>query len=326
MAEPQTDEQVQEGNTQQPLVEPVLVPPRGLVAVTLALLATTAVAAVLVAPPAQETVVPSLALQLWAADARELAEMRQRDSRLMATHPALPQEAMLRRDWARWLALEAELGSLEVQGSAEARLLLGDLQERCRQLAAEKGSDALGALAARWGSDVQLAFGIVVAASQKRTARVAAMLGDPAAKSLQELAPGLGQTLADMGIDQLYGGPWEPAAAQVVRAMAAARVLQLGVRLPQPPQLPLDSEALLLRYRVEAHQGLAVERKLQLLATLEQLEPTYPAAFVRGVLLARANDCRHALPAFRLAEARSQHPKIARANAAWCRHQLADPQ
>lgn len=300
------------------LIEPVLVPPRGLVTTTLLLLATTAGLAVTFAPPYGDALQPSLALDFWAADARELAEMRQRDQQLTARIATLPSEATLRHDWARWLALEAELGSEEVQGSSEARLLLGDLQERARTLVLQHGPDAWRAVAVRWSRDVQQSFGALAAQAQQRGVAVRDVLGTGAAAPLDKLAPGLGRTLADTGIDAQLQGAHALAAAEVVAGLAAMRMLDLAVRAPHPPRLPLDVQALLLRYRVEAHQGLAIERKLVLLDQLHTIEPTYPAEYVGGVLLARADDCVHAVPALARAVAAGQLPQLARVNRQWC--------
>jgi hypothetical protein len=80
---------------------------------------------------------------------------------------------------------------------------------------------------------------------------------------------------------------------------------------------------LLLRFRVEAHEGLRFERKLQLLAELEQVDPATPAAWLRGVLLARAGAWPEAQAAFLQAAVRGEHPAQARVNARWCAEMAA---
>ncbi|MBI5610586.1 MAG: hypothetical protein HY902_17050 [Deltaproteobacteria bacterium] len=300
--------------------EPVLLPPPGLVWVTLAALVAVAAAAILWAPPVREVVEPSLQLREWMSDPDELAEMSRRDDALLAADvkrgagARAAQERKIREDLAAWLTYERDLGALDVESSLPARLLLSGLQERVRTLVLTAGPDALRAMAVRYGRDVraaiELAFDPLHAGKQDG--------------QVDQLAPGLRATLQAIGMPRFESaGRLHPAAARVVEAMAAQRMLELGARLPERPHLPSDVQDLVLRFRIEANDALPLERRLQLLAQLAERDPTYPSVYVRGVLLARSGDCGNAIAAWEQAARMRQQAPQARANAAWCRAQLS---
>lgn len=309
------------------LIEPALIPPRGLVATTLALLVVTCALAIAVAPGVKRELQPQLQLTFWHSDDRELDEIVRRDDRLLAadakrqTDLARTQEAGLRKNVTQWLALEAQMGTLQVQHDGQARQILGQIEETVRTIGELHGVQAVQAMAVRWGRDVAHIFGQVVAGARQRQMQVGDEMVDPPAVALQALAPGLIKLLADSGLaahGQGQGQGLTVAAQLVVQALAQSRFLQFAVRVPQAPHLATDLQALLLRFRIEAHAGLRVERKLELIQTMVAADPTYPASFVAGVLWAREGRCDRAAPAFAQAIQRGENLRLAQANLAWC--------
>ena len=77
------------------LAEPVLLPPRGLWAVALALFVLTAIAGVLWAPPLRPRLQPNLTLDTW--HDVDLAAMRQTDDALLRLTAASPEQRELER-------------------------------------------------------------------------------------------------------------------------------------------------------------------------------------------------------------------------------------
>jgi hypothetical protein len=111
----------------------------------------------------------------------------------------------------------------------------------------------------------------------------------------------------------------------MIEATAEQRLLLLGQRLPPPvPELSTELRHLLLRFRVEAYEGLALSRKLELIEVLREQTPSYPATYVTAVLLAREGRMRAAGGQFLLAAERGQFPGLARSNARWCRKRQRD--
>ncbi len=309
------------------LIQPVLVQPRGLVATTLGLLLATAAVAIAAAPSVQPAVQADFALQFWRPDDRQLAEIARRQDQLAAIAAALPTAptpaAAVVADVVRWLAAEAEMGAQQVQTDAGARALRGRAEEGLRSLALAHGNDAVRGLAVQWGRQVAAAFAAAARLAQARGVTVRELVDTAQGAALRQVAPGLAPLLAHTGLERLHAGAaLDRPADLVVQALAQARLLQFAVRVPDPPQLDPDLHALLLRFRVEAHEGLRLERKLALLAELTALDPTYPDALVRGVLLAREGRCDEALAGFARAMAQGQHRGRAANNLAWCRRQL----
>ncbi len=140
--------------------------------------------------------------------------------------------------------------------------------------------------------------------------------------------PGLLRTLSRIGLERHVGAHGlDPAAQLVIEALIEQRIYELTRRLPGP-RPELDSELLrtLTAFRVEAHQGLPLARKLALLDELSELDATYPTTFVSATLLARAGRLRAAQTRFLLAAKAGQSPGQARANARWCRDRLRQQQ
>jgi len=312
--------------------EPVLVPPRGLVAVTLAVLLLTAGLAVVVAPPVQPPLLASLVLDAWQPAADERDAMVQRDDALLrAWHLHRTQlggqqfDAIFARFLA-FLAVEQRIGADGIAQDEAARKSLGELEEAVRTLVLTAGSDALRALAVSFGRQVRDAVQIAVKAAGKRQQRLESFLGTqpqpPEAANLSHIAGGIGSALVAAGVG--HGSALTDVEGLLVQALAQQRVFDLAVRLPQPaPELPSDLQRMLLRFRVEAMDHADLTRKLQLLRELERVDPTYPAAYARGVLAARAQRCDLALPAFAEAMRAGQSPRQASINARWCRERMA---
>lgn len=309
--------------------EPVLLPPRGLWAVALGLFALTAAAAVLWAPPLRPTLLPDFALDHW-RDV-DLAAMRQHDDALMAapvTDPGrLELEARIAAQFTDYLQREALLGD-QVGEEAAARATLGQLEEAVRMLVQRWGADALRRLAVAWGRRVRTAAETALvtsrAAHQPLASRLQAVPLPADVSDLTALAGALGAVLARMGMDQqVEAGAVVPAAGQVVEALAQARFLQLGVRVPGgAPQLASDAWFLVLHFRVEAHPGMALERRLALLDELAAAEPAYPADYIRGVWLAREQRYAQAEAAFTRAAATGEYAAKAAKNRRWCRERI----
>ena len=309
------------------LEEPVLVVPRGLVWVTLAALAITVGLSILYAPAALPSEQPSLELNLWPGQPWELQEMRTRASALTQKYPPHPaQEQRLRGDLLQWLTRDAEQGSLAAEHDLAARLLLSSAEEQVRTLVLTRGEDAFQAMATRYGVEVRAQLEAALAALPESGRDLHQLAGNPRGAAVERLAPGLLTTLRGTGIHRLMAGQTLSLAGQlVVEALATHRMLELGTRLSSRPSLPTDVQALLLRWRVEAHEGLSDERRLQLLAQLSEMDPGYPAEFTAGVLAARANDCATAVQAWRRAAAKHQEPSRTRANLRWCIKRLQSP-
>lgn len=307
------------------LEQPVLVPPSGLVWVTLAALSLSAAGAILFAPPVVAVDPPSLQLQTWQSDEAELSDMRQRIQALLRRYPqAEAQEQALRGEFAVWLAQEATQGQLGVEHDFAARLHLARAEEQARQLVLSKGPDALQAAAARFGLQVREALEELLRSMPAGHAGLASVDKDIPPNRLDQIAPGMRAALTGTGIERhMRGGALEPAARLVVEALASQRILSLGSRVTPRPALPSDVQGLLLRWRVEAHEGLTAERRAQLLAQLEAADPGYPIDFTAGVWAAREGDCQAAVAAWQRSLARRQMPARARANIRWCQAKLS---
>lgn len=306
------------------LEEPVLLVPRGLVWVTLAALTLTAALSIVYAPAALPSEKPSLDLNLWPGQPWELAEMRARTAALVKRYPAqATDEAGLRHDLVQWLARDAEQGSLAAEHDFAARQVLASAEERVRKLVLASGEDTFQAAAARYGMEVRERLEIALAQLPEADRDLHHLAGDSRGAAVESLAPGLLGALRATGIHRLMVGKSLTSAGQlVVEALATQRMLDLGARLSPRPVLPTDVQALLLRWRVEAHEGLLPERRVQLLAQLAEMDPSYPADFTAGVLAARADDCASAVQAWRRAAARRQEVARTRANLRWCSQRL----
>lgn len=320
------------------LIEPVLLPPRGLVAVTIAALLATAAVAVLLAPPVRAAGHASLALDTWRGTDDERAAMRAHDDALLRPQVAAPvqaAQAKVLRLLTAWLQAERVHGA-DVDETAQARALLGEAEEQARTLALLAGKDALRMVAVQFGRQVRAAVEAAVQSARARDLSLQEFLvlapAPPESVKLADLAGALGTALAAAGIDAWGrpsaeagpGGALDPAAALVIEALAAQRVLALGVRLPDgAPELPQDAALLLLRFKVEAHEGLALARKLALLEDLETADPAYPSAYTTAALLGRAQRFRECGAWFQRAATLGQRPQQARVNAQWCGERAA---
>jgi hypothetical protein len=307
------------------LIEPVLVPPKGLVATVVGLLLATAFAAVWFAPPLQGTLQPSLRLDFWRQSV-DLEQLRARDDGLLRMKRDLAAEQDLLSRFRAYLHDEARLGTDALADQPAAREALGEIEERVRALVASRGQDALRAMAVAYGREVRAALEAALLAARQKHQALGTFMRDGSggpAQALRDVAGGLGPALAGTGLDgELQGQRLLPAAGQVVEALAQTRILQLGQRIPTgPPPLPSDAQLLLLRFRIEAHEGLSNERKLRLVDELAIADPGAPVEYLRAVLLARAGQWRQARGLFLQAAARGQAPNLARVNASWCAKQ-----
>ncbi|MBM4346490.1 MAG: hypothetical protein FJ100_24200, partial [Deltaproteobacteria bacterium] len=207
------------------LEQPVLVPPRGLVAATLAALVATAALAIALAPPVEPKVHADLRLDGWRLDDRQLSEIVRRQDQWAAAAARLPlPSTAVMDDIVQWLAAEANLGAEGVKGDPTARATLGRAEEGLRTLALHKGPDAVRGLAVVWGRQVAAAFTQTARAAAERGLSVREILDTAEGAALHRAAPGLGRLLAQTGLERLRSGPnLDPAADLVVQALAQAR-------------------------------------------------------------------------------------------------------
>ena len=291
------------------LVEAVLVPPSGLVPALLVVLFAVAAWAIFMPAPFQPLVRPDLALVSWQEGAGSLAA--DRDATLLAAAP-LPGEDAIAADLALWLAREATQGTVAIAGDVVAKAQLAGLEERVRRLGLTHGRDKVVVAAMRWAVRARQAFEADLRAP-----------GSPS--RLDRVAPGLGRSLTRAGLAawRQEDGALAPAAALVVEALAMQRYLALARRMPgQRPELGSALTILLMRFRVEAHSGLDLRRRLLLAEQLADLDPAWPSTWATAVLMARSGRYRAALAWFQRAAAQGENPDAARRNARWCRQQL----
>ncbi len=290
--------------------EPVLLPPKGLVAVLLLALTFVAVAGVRWPVTLRGDGAPDLTLQSW----RDGVEQRVawRDATLRQ-HPPLPEEATIVAGFEAWLGKEAALGDA-VAEDADARRLRGQVEEQVRLLGLRAGPTAVLAAALRFG------------VATRRALEAHGLEG----ASREAPAVGLAATIRRAGLDRegansQGGGAWQPAVALLVEALAAERYLALALRLTPPrPELPTPSRRAFLAARVERYgAGLGLERRLALLDELVELDPTYERSFATGVILAQEGRWRAARAAFVAAAIAGERPDAARANARWAAQQIA---
>jgi hypothetical protein len=312
------------------LAEPVLVPPRGLWAVALALFALTAVAGILWAPPVKPHSRPDLTLETWREV--DLATMRHADDALLRDKPATPEQVKLEQQiqtqFKLYLQREAALLG-QTADDAAARMALGEVEESVRTLVQRYGPAPLKRLSVQFGRDVHSAAeAAILAARAKHQPFALSLQAQPLpadVSALTALAGALGTSLAHTGIErQVRDGKLDPAAGQVIETIAQARFLQLGARIPGgPPQLASSAWFLVQHFRVEAHIGLDLRRRLALLDDLATTDPAYPGDYARGVLLAREEQYDEAATWFDRAAKHGAMAHQARDNARWCRERAA---
>lgn len=314
------------------LVEPVLVPPRGLVVfILLALLATAAAGVIL---PGELAAVgkPSLRLTHWQPSPQEVEGIVARRDALLGAHEG--DAARRAAEQAMLDALRAYMATEKLHGvqativDAEARAALGRLEEQIRQHSLTYRADALRAMAVRYARDVRVALERALSqlhgAGSTFAAAAQAPSPAPAMAALEQVAPGSSAIFRHIAVDTHFeGGHLSAPAALLIEALAEQRVLQLGQRLTPIPTLDSDLRRLVDRFRVEAHGGLPLKRRLQLLDELAERDASYPATYVAGVLMARAGQYRAARAMFREAARLGEHAGLARSNARWCRSQMA---
>jgi hypothetical protein len=85
-----------------------------------------------------------------------------------------------------------------------------------------------------------------------------------------------------------------------------------------PPQLSSSAWLLVQHFRLEAHAGLDLQRRLALLDEFATTDPAYPTDYARGVLLAREEEYAKAAPWFLRASKHGPFARQARDNARWC--------
>jgi len=226
------------------------------------------------------------------------------------------------------MAAEVRLGLEGARSDAAARRARGQLEEQVRNHVLAYGNDAMRAMATRYAGDVRLALERALVAAVRRGGSLGAPSEDADARArldeLERVAPGGARAFASVGVERFLAGDRLLAAAGlVVEAVAEQRVLGLAQRVPPPrPTLDSDVQRLVDRFRVEAHAGLDLKRRLALLEKLAASDPTYPERYVTAVLLARDGRHRAAVGAFHAAALAGQSPRLARANARWSRRQL----
>jgi len=314
-------------------VQPVLVPPRGLVATILVIMGALAVWTVLNPTPLKPVRKPSLRLDSWRPSPAALQRLQVRRQALLnkgaATSPAAKKlAAAIAIRLPAYFTLEKQLGVEGAKASPRARRRLAEIEELVRGYALAYGNEALEALALLLARHVgsKVEAGLVFAVSNGTTLAALAQAATPVAAvaEIESAAPGSARAIGRAGLDSCVRGQRvDPACTLVIQSLIQLRILGFARRVPPPrPAIATESLRLLLAYRIEAHTGLSSSRKLQLLDTLAADDATYPATYVRAVLLARAGKYRAAAVHFDKAAKKGQNPRAARANARWCREHL----
>lgn len=305
------------------LIEPALEPPKGLVPVTLVVLALVAMVAVWFAPSARPAANDAAALaalatdNLWTVDAALLQAITNDDAALLArttaNGPRMQEaQARLHAAVAAVLAEEVTVGAAGLADLPAARERVGQVEEEVRQLALTHGRDAVQAAALRWAQQVVAAL-LPVARSAARTGDWSGALSSPAGREVDALAPGFAAALSSAHVQRwLTDAGWQPAAELALQALARQRFLAFAARVPAAQQLPEQVSLLLLRWKAETHSGLGLERRLALLQQLRARDATYPAEFEAGRLYWQADRCDAALPLLAEAIATRQRPVEAR--------------
>lgn len=314
------------------LVQPVLVPPAGLVPFVLALMIVAALLALASPGSLQPIVRADLSLDHWQLDAEQVAAIAAKRAKRVQTD--LPRDDAARDEgkaivtaMRRYLADEERLGYHGARSDPEARQRLGLLEEQIRGFALRHGNAAFTALAtAEAHAAGQTAARAVLAAASARRMLLedGAVVAIAEVQALEQQVPGMTRALARTGITtQVRDGTLHEAARLAMEALIEQRWLVFGHRLPPPPpQVDSQLHWLLLAFRIEAHQGLATRRKLALVDEMSALDATYPAFYTTAVLLAREGRFRAARTLFLRAADAGQYRRRAMANAAWCRRRL----
>ena len=106
----------------------------------------------------------------------------------------------------------------------------------------------------------------------------------------------------------------------VAVALPQSPLIQAVARVPGgAPQVASSEWFLVQHFRVEAHAGLDLQRRLALLDELATNDPAYPGEYARGILLAREEQFAKAIPWFERASRHGPFARQARDNARWCR-------
>lgn len=312
-------------------VEPVLVPPKGLVPFILLALLLSAAAGVVLPGELDAVGQPSLRLDNWQPETHEIIRIVARRDALLAANKGdrarhAAEQVMLDALLA-YMTREKKQGVEAVRADPDARVALGRLEEGVRNHALLYGNDALRAMAVRYGRDVRAAVEAALAALHARGSSFAQASPEAAplaaAVTLEQVAPGSRASLLHVGVDRYFDGQRLTAAASLlVEALAEQRVLALGQRLRPKPALASDLRTMVDRFRVEALGGLSLKRRLLLLDDLAAHDAAYPVTYATAVLLARAGRYRAARATFLHAARIGQSPRLARANARWCRREM----
>lgn len=314
---------------------PPLVAPRLLPAFALLLLALTAAGGVLWMRSLHTIATPSLVLDGWQRDARAAALRQRFDGRLAAFERRLEASAALAEVFTAaqqrtqaWLVLERTELRQGVAVPERLRLARGHAEEAVRALALAGGDDAVIALGLALGQALRERFVAVVLATRAAGKPPSGFLSQTPTPdevvTLRRVGGGAGEAWIRAGLHRFVGasGGLTLAASVIIDALSIERILQLTTRVPGGgPQLETDARRLVLRYRVEQHEGLGLTRRLQLLAALQADDPSYPATFSRAAILGAAGSFAACAATFERAARLRQRPQLAAANARWCRAQ-----
>jgi hypothetical protein len=321
------------------LVQAVLQPPRGLVAISLAALVLSAMVAIWWGPAAREELpaeqdlsLPSLAAPpIWAVDPAVLAQLQADDAALLQWYASQPaglaaDASVLVAEASAVLSLEVTAGAAGLADDPAARLAVGQVEERTRQLALRYGNRAVQAVALHWAVQAVDQLQPLAAVAASKQGDWTGLLDTPQGQAANRAAPGLPRALQGARLDRWIDGQnWQPGVRQALQGLARQRWLAFAARIPQAQVLPDQLNRLILRWKAETHEGIGLERRIALLQQLRAMDATYPADWQAGRLLWLSGRCDRALPFLTEAVASQQESAAAARVLRACRAQVASP-
>jgi hypothetical protein len=266
---------------------------------------------------------------VWAVDPAVVAQLEAEDAALLQWYASQPaglaaDASLLVAEASAVLALEVTAGAAGLADDPTARLVVGQVEERTRQLALRYGNRAVQAVALRWAVQAIDQLQPLAAAAANKQGDWTGLLETPQGQAANRAAPGLPRALQGAGLHRwIDGQSWQPAVRLALQGLARQRWLAFAARIPQAQVLPDQLQRLILRWKAETHEGLGPERRMALLQQLRALDATYPADWQAGRLLWLSGRCDRALPFLTEAVASQQEREAAAKVLRACRAKVA---